>query len=639
MSALPSSQARAQARQGLPDRLLRAELPPLDARPADLARLKQEVARDLAPFEAMHVLAWLVVTGGIFTRREIYSELNDDSAAPIEYVASILLERGSPQPTGGAEPPAAMSGAIQRTMDRTRGITMQRIMAARRREEQAQSPLEAITAAVEVHDAISRWPGYADQERALLEELSGESDVATSLRATAGFDIAQALMLENAVGDLLTRRFNEHGERTAELVNDHEAALDSRLAAAAGGQRSGRQQEERAERGASLLAQEYFSERLRDALLIAGPELADEAEVDVATAEAFLRSFSVSFGDTKGTTILSGRNIVRSRPFIADGEGRYLLTFPGNLLWGIRPFAETVLKRDREAFHAYEGVRSSYAERETAAHLRKALKTDQVWTNLWYWLDGVRYEADVVACVDDLCVVVEVKSGHMSDRAWRGRKTEVRRDLEALLGRSSTQCGRLVRELRGGRIPRFVERSTSEPISISLEHIDRVEAVVVTLESLGFSGLASRHLRAAGLLGADEPPWVVSLFDLGAVAACTAYTPQFTSYVRRRRQLDERVAFLDECDLWMLHLRETLDFSLVRGPSLLIEGRSDDLNKAWMFGDRQPTMKLDKSSKRRLRELDRKRPPGFVAAGEDIIAEMQAGRRPKVKVFGKPRRS
>jgi hypothetical protein len=83
----------------------------------------------------------------------------------------------------------------------------------------------------------------------------------------------------------------------------------------------------------------------------------------------------------------------------------------------------------------------------------------------------------------------------------------------------------------------------------------------------------------------------------------------------------------------MLHLRETSDFNPVKGREVMVDGRSDDLNKVWMFGGRRPAMKLDKSSKRRLRELDRKRPQGFVTAGEAVIAEVQRGRRPQVRTF------
>jgi hypothetical protein len=632
IAGIPASAARAKAASAMPDRLMRAELPPLDAGPGDLAKIKQEVAADLAPYEAMHVLACLVIQG-MFSRPEIYSELDDDSGAVIEYVASILLERPSPLPTVDPAPPPTMSSAIQRTLDRTRGITMQTILGAKRRETQAKTPLDAIAAGVEMHDAISRWPGYADQARALLTELATHEDVAAFLRSELGFDLREALELEDAVGRLLTDRFNAHGERTAEFVNQLEEQLDAHPDAFPEMLRVS-SDEERTERGWWLLAQEQFSERLRDQLLITADELAAEAKTESEVAGAFLRAFSIGFGDTKGTTILTGRNLVRARPFVSDGQGRYLLTLTGNLLWGIRPVVEAAIKCDKNVFHTYETARSAYVEQQAAAHFHKALKTDQVWTNVWYWLDGVRYEVDVIAVVDDVCTVAEVKSGDMSEKAWRGRKAELRRDLQALLGKSSAQCGRLAAEVQAGRIPEFIDRTTQQPVSIPLQGVTRVEAVVVTLEALGFVGLLFPHLRAARFFGDEEPPWVVSLYDLGAVADCCAYTPQFTSYVRRRRTLDERVSFMDECDLWMLHLRETLDFSLVKGREVMVDGRSDDLNKVWMFGGRRPTMKLDKSSKRRLRELDRKRPQGFVTAGEAVIADVQRGRRPQVRTFG-----
>jgi hypothetical protein len=92
-----------------------------------------------------------------------------------------------------------------------------------------------------------------------------------------------------------------------------------------------------------LLAQVHFSEQLRDCLLISAEDLASEADVDVAVVDAFLRAFSIEFGEVKGTSIMTGRNAVRARPFVSDGDGGYLLTLAGNLRWGIRPLIEMAL--------------------------------------------------------------------------------------------------------------------------------------------------------------------------------------------------------------------------------------------------------------------------------------------------------
>ena len=631
IAKMATPEAREKATLLMPDRLLRAELPALGAGPADLAKIKQEVAADLAAFEAMHVLACIVVLG-MFSHPEIYSELDDDSGAVVEWVASILLERSSPEPTAEDATEHGMSAAIQRTLDRTRGITMQTMMDAKRREDSAETPMEAIAACVEMHDTTSRWPGFSDQAGALITALAADEEIGAYLRAELGFDLEQALALEVAAGRLLTDRMNDHRENVAEFAHKAAEAIDAEpeefpemLRAASDAHRH--------QRAMFLLSKAHFSEQLRESLMIGAEDLAAEADVDIVVADAFLRAFSIEFGEVKGTSFMTGRNAVRARPFVSDGNGGYLLTLAGNLRWGIRPLVEATLKADQEMFTKYSAVRSAYVEQETAASFRKAFKVDRVWTNVSYRLDGKTYEADVIAIVDDVCIVVEVKSGELSAKAWRGRKTELRRDLEALLGKGSEQCSRLAAEIQTGQPPEFFDRASKESVAIPLASVARVEAVVVTLEGLGFTGLLFPKLREAGFFGEDEPPWIVSLYDLGAIADCTAYTPQFTGYIRRRRELDSRVTFLDECDLWMLHLRETLDFSLVKGDVIFVDGRSDDLNKAWMFGGRLPTMNLDKRSKRRLKELDRKRPVGFAATGEEVIATVQQGKRPKVHAY------
>jgi hypothetical protein len=110
----------------------------------------------------------------------------------------------------------ALSGAPFPVTDRTRGITMQTMMDAKRREDEAATPMDAIAACVAMHDATSRWPGYADQAAALITALAAEKDIETYLRAELGFDFDQVLDLEVAAGRILKDRVNEHGERTAE---------------------------------------------------------------------------------------------------------------------------------------------------------------------------------------------------------------------------------------------------------------------------------------------------------------------------------------------------------------------------------------------------------------------------------------
>jgi hypothetical protein len=631
IAGLPASEARDRLAQSLPGRVLRAELPSLDAQPRDIAAIKLDIAADLAPYDALHVLACIVPLVS-FTRPETYTELDEEPAATVEYIASVLLERPSPEPTAQPQAPETMSGAIQRSLDRTRGIALQAIFDGRRRRDSGIPALERVALDVAVRDAISRWPGYGQQERSLAGHLAADDTVAAYLRRQIGFDLAQALELEAAVGVLVEHRYNAHAQQTADTIHNLEAEFDANPQAVPEALRV-RSAAERSQRGAWLLAQELFSVRLKDALVITSADLAMEANVDHTVAAAFLKALSCQFGDTKGTSILTGRNQVRRRPFMADGQGGYLLTAPGNLLWALRPLTEAVTKQDEAIFHLYEGVRSRYVESETARSFVKALKPREIWTNLAYELNGATYEADVLVKIDDMCIVIEAKGGGLSDNARRGRKRELKRELKALLGKSTEQVGRLTAELRAGRTPAFYDRVTRKPVETGLAGIQRVEAVVVTLEDLGFVATQAVELREAGVLGPGHPPWTVSLYDLQAIANSCAYAAQLTSYIGRRRAIDERVEFVDECDLWMLHLRETLDFSAVRGRVILVEGRSDDLNRAWMFGARMPTMTLDKSAKRRLREADRKRAPGFIAAGEQLIDDAQRGRRPRVRAF------
>jgi hypothetical protein len=631
LQGMQPSPAREQLARTLPDRLLRAEFPSPTAQVKDVVAMKRDIVADLAPYPALRILAGIILPLA-FGRKETYSELDEESAATVEYLASILLERPSAEPTAEPRSEEDMNAAIQRSLDRVRGITIRTVMDGRRREEETQEPLERIAIAVSVHDAISRWPGYAHQARQLADQLAADQTVAEFLRGTLGFDISQALILEDAATKLLETQFNAHGKQVAESVNALLDELEANPDAVPEHLRV-RDEEERARRSQWLLAQAFFAEPLAESLSITTEELATQAKVDRAVAQAFLTAFSCSFGDTRGTSLLTGRTLVRQRPFIAMGEGRYLMTAPGNLLWAIRPTVEAAIKPDNSVFDTYEKSRSAHVEQRAAQLLGEALRTTDLWTNLAYTLDGATYEADVLATIDDVAIVVEAKGGALTDNAKRGRKRELKRELAALLGKSSTQALRLSEELQAGRVPEFHDRASGARVHVDLLDVRRVEAVVVTLEALGHIASKTDELRRAGLLTGVDPPWTVSLYDFEAIAQCCAHAAELTLYISRRRSLDERLEFIDECDLWMLHLRETLDVTGVNGRVLLVNGRSDPLNRALMFDDRMPTMKLDKSAKRRLRESDRKRLPGFISIGEEAIVAAQRGRRPQVRVF------
>lgn len=606
-------------------RLRGAQLPPRDASPKQLAAIKQEIARDLAPFDALHIVATLMVSSMVHD-----SSADFEPAATIEYVASVLLERSDQRPTADPVSEPEKNAAVQRTLDRVRGLTLHGLGAGRRATVGAGTAIEAIAESLRTSDALNRWPGYERQIVALIEDVFDEPTISASLLDDLGFDALEATACDGAIRDLLNERITAWRDEVPLAIEQAIALWDS-------GERPTPPGLElkpgvtRAQRFWWLVAQYFTSEKLADVLSVDASELSRVAEVRDSAAQAFIERFTCDWGVSRGLTLLSGRNEVRSRPLLRAADGRAHPTSPGNLLWALRPAMETSLKRDQAVFEAYQARRAAQVERDAARHFQNALRPDMLLTNIEFTTSQSRGEADVLIRIDDLLIIVEAKSGVLSDAAYTGRKAALKRDLQRLLGKSSEQTTRLGYALRDGRPVAFNKRDTGESVDVGLGNVERFRSVVVTLEDLSPIVMRPQRLIDAEIVRAEATfPWCVNLFDLEVIARSTQFPAQLTSYLDARANIDPRAEWAGEDDLWVTHLLDRLDFSHVKRDLFMVDGRTDLLADQWMLDRPAPRANLPKATRKSLQRLSRERPSGWLRRTEDLLDQALRTRRPKI---------
>lgn len=616
-------------------RLHGAQLPSTTASMSDIAAIKQTIARDLAPYDAMQILADVLA----FTAFSAEATRDLEPAATCEYVAAVLLERQSPRPLASGGSPREESAAVQRTLDRVRGLTLHGVSVGRRAMEEAPDALRALGEHLKAVDSVQRWPGYASQVTDLIECCFDDVKVEAALRRLLGFSAKEALACDEAARSLLQDRHNAWGEHVAAMSgnfdrfledNGHYTTPDGRPVS----------QRERFRRQAGVLINYHFSDGLLEALSFSVDDLAASANVSISAAEAFCVAFHTPWGSVRGLTLLSGGNRVRRRPIVID-EKRVLVTSPGNLLWAIRPRLESALKSDETAFQTYQARRSAYVEKKAAQFLVEAFRPDDHKTNLEFFLeDGSNGEVDVLLRVGDLVLVVEAKSGELSDGATRGRGRDLRADLTALVGRSAEQATRLATEIALKSPIAFRDRASGEPVPIDFAGVTRVQSIVVTLEDLAPLLAFETLLADAGITQPGvKPPWTVSLYSLEAIARSCEFAAQVSGYLSRRREIDRRVEWLDEDDVWITHLLADLDFTRLTAPYLLLDGRTEDLDRQWLDGQRPPRMKMRSATRKFLKRMERDRPSGWLQASEERLAAERHGRQPRVVQGARPRRT
>lgn len=283
-------------------RLRTAQLPVADATPKEIAAIKQEIAKDLSPFDALHIIATLMVVSMV---RDPSADF--EPAATTEYVASVLLERPDQHPTGDPVTEPEKNAAVQRTLERVRGLTLHSLNAGRRATADARSAIEAIAETLKASDALNRWPGYESQIVAFMREVFDEPMISACLTDDLGFDAAQAMACDRAIRNLLAERIAAWRDHVPQAVEQAVALWDSGEHPIPKGLelRAGVTREQRFW---WLVAQYFTDERLTEVLSVDDAELVEAADVKESAAEAFIERFTSEWGASRGLTLLSGRN-------------------------------------------------------------------------------------------------------------------------------------------------------------------------------------------------------------------------------------------------------------------------------------------------------------------------------------------
>jgi hypothetical protein len=607
-------------------RLRTAQLPLPGSGPREIAAIKQAIAHDIAPFDALHIVGTLMVTS-----MALDATADVEPAATTEYVASILLERDDQARLAPQLAEPERNHAVQRTLDRVRGLTLFGLDAGRRASDRASTPLNAIAEALKASDIVNRWPGYEPQVTAFLGELFSEEHTSEFLINTLGFNGEHALACEAAIRQLLGRRLAEWRDHVPEAISAAEELWDAGEAEVPAGLELTKGTS-REQRFWWLVMQYFTSEKLIDVLAFDTAEVAEWASVPEPVAAAFVDHFTCPWGVARGLTLLRGRSEIRRRPLIRHSDGRAFPTSVGNVLWAIRPTVEDALQHDDAAFEAYQQRRSAITETRAASAFQEALAPDLLLKNVDFAMPDDNGETDVLVRIDDVLLVVEAKSGVLSDAAYGGRKSALTKDLRKLLGKSAAQTSKLRRALDDEQSVSFVDRATRGQIAVDLDGVERVFTVVVTLEDLTSVAMRPQRLQDAGIINTcDEMPWCVSLFDLEAIAGSTQFPGQLTSYIEARSHIDPRAEWPGEDDLWMTHLLARLRFGHIEADRFMVDGQTDLLAAQWMHGGRAPRADLPKATKKSIRRLSRTRPSGWLHQTEQLLDAALRHREPRLR--------
>jgi len=274
--------------------------------------------------------------------------------------------------------------------------------------------------------------------------------------------------------------------------------------------------------------------------------------------------------------------------------------------------------------HKFLKARDDYLEAETARLLQRALPSAEVLQKVEYPIaNGGQAETDIVVLCDDALLVVECKAGRLDPATERGAKLRMVSDLEATIAGGLKQAERFVRELAARGTMVVTDGKTKRAVTLEAGRFRHLMQVNVTLDLINVAATQLWQLQAAGLTGAVERAWSVSLNDLRVITDILDQPAVFLHYLVRRLDVNviQRVHARDELDYLMHYVRQGLFFREGNAPKdnekIMLSGFTEELDQYYRRAQgltdkgEKPRVTLGLLTQQVITLLQTQRPPNW----------------------------
>jgi hypothetical protein len=530
----------------------------------DLRTAAEEVARLACGLDLIKVVSGLHV-GMIMERATTGAE---PSAAVLELVALVLVCRDS-SVSGVAAVPAESEFLPQNVK-----AAAQEAMAAGSMIALFDSPGSDAESAILFHsvqrEITLRNPVYPHMLLDTLRGLFGEPAVNEDCRATLGFTGLEAVNVMEAVRSLSNM---ELVKRFARM----QAARDASLPHLRSWQNRDKDEAQRPTEEQRAAAQEMFdavhdlTTNIAQATVIDPDAVAEHTGYERSIVEAVLDAFTVTGLidiDEVLDRFFRGDNPLRTAPIVTDQQGRRMLVHDALALPAVREVIETRLK-DANRKDPYEHHRGDWVENAAIDLLAGAFSGAKVLRGFNYFVPDPkaatpqtdpnsftkRVEGDGLILIDDVALIIEVKSVALTAEARGGVARRLRGKLRDIVTHAADQAERLRDRIITDKRIRLDDGQW-----IDASGVREIHTIAVGLEDLSGVTTATAMLVAAGIIKPDNIPWTVSVHDLRIVCELLDRPSELLLYLRRRTQLEATWKYraVDELDLFLLFLARGL---------------------------------------------------------------------------------
>jgi hypothetical protein len=403
----------------------------------------------------------------------------------------------------------------------------------------------------------------------LLDTLRGlftEPAVMEDCRAVLGFTGEQAVDIVHAVGSVMNSQVADRFARVQDARDASLPYLQQWQERDRGGQ-GPRQQEHRAAAQRVVDAIEDLTTNITRATVVDLDVIAARTGHTRPVVQSVLNAFTLSGLDDVDDVLdrfFRGDNVLRTAPLIADAHGRRMLVHDALALPAVREVVETRLKAAGRK-DAYEHHRGAWVETTAIDLLARVFPTATTYRGFNYFVPDPRaatpqsdprsftkrVEADGLILVDDVALIIEVKSVALTAEARGGVARRLRGKLRDIVTAAANQAERLRRRIVDDGSIRLDDGE-----SIDVSGVREIHTIAVGLEDLSGVTTATATLIQAGILAEDNIPWTVSVHDLRVVSELVERPSELLLHLRRRThpKATWKYRAVDELDLFLTFL-------------------------------------------------------------------------------------
>lgn len=302
--------------------------------------------------------------------------------------------------------------------------------------------------------------------------------------------------------------------------------------------------------------------RLKDIYTITTKTFVDAypKTVDLEALKNVLNIWTLSFGELSNWNpehLFLG-NPVWQKPLINLEDGTYFCPVITLFINYLTDLMEAVIKPYPELYKKYEERRGKFLEEEIYQLFHQAFPSARIYRGS-EWLDPATkksFENDLLVLLDSYLLVVEAKSGRVTESTRRGAIKSLKKILKKLLVEPSIQSKRFSDYLKNNPGLHKFKNRQGELNEVDNSKVREVIRLSVTLESLGTLFCRSTDLKQAGLIPYDvEMSPTMSLSDLEIIFEILEGGCEKLHYLLRREEFERNAGYVgDEIDLLAFYL-------------------------------------------------------------------------------------